>query len=499
MKYLLNILVFILVAFTSQAQIYVKPNNTYGTIFNRLRPDSTLLIPTNCGEPTGIESLRSSNQFMSALYFDSCGKKLYYFIPTDSTWSEIGEGTGPYTEVLNDSTIIVGNDTLVITGISALTASKLDSLHIYTASGVEPDTLYEYRQGDSVLVGYIPKGVDALVASDGVSRNGASIKLGQGQEEDGNPAMLQENRVIPLGFNQLVFRGNSSDSITFTSNSINITGDNDGNASIGLVGNVFGIPGYEHWGNFGPGYFDIGGPTSTMQFFSQGSTHINTFDNTSSWGVQSNIMYLALAENSNRMLFTTGDDNATIEFLYSGIDLGDGCKLRATPSIKKLSLEGDLVQINAHLEAHGRIVAQDSITVNNVPTITSGAPLVLNTANGTISQINLDNLLGYKEYVATISQISTNDPVATVLKNTTGTTFTWARSGEGTYTVTAASSLLAANKTVILTGAAAGNGYVVNTTRASDTVISVVVTDTSDGSQVDEGLTETTFIIRIYP
>src|SRR5690606_4155652 len=97
--------------------------------------------------------------------------------------------------------------------IESMDAAHLDSINIYTASGVEPDTLYEYRQGDSVLVGYIPKGVDALVASDGVSRNGASIKLGQGQEEDGNPAMLQENRVIPLGFNQLVFRGNSSDSI----------------------------------------------------------------------------------------------------------------------------------------------------------------------------------------------------------------------------------------------------------------------------------------------
>lgn len=36
--------------------------------------------------------------------------------------------------------------------------SKVDSIHIYTASDPDPDSLYQYINGDSTLVGYIPKG-----------------------------------------------------------------------------------------------------------------------------------------------------------------------------------------------------------------------------------------------------------------------------------------------------------------------------------------------------
>lgn len=37
-------------------------------------------------------------------------------------------------------------------------AQKLDSLHTYTAADPDPDTIYAFKNGDSTLVGYIPKG-----------------------------------------------------------------------------------------------------------------------------------------------------------------------------------------------------------------------------------------------------------------------------------------------------------------------------------------------------
>jgi hypothetical protein len=98
MKFLLKILGFvllnILVITTTKAQIFIKPNNSYGGIVNRLRPDSTLFYPTGCGVPIGITGLRSSDQHMSAFYFDSCGHKLYRYDPSFITWAEVGTGSG---------------------------------------------------------------------------------------------------------------------------------------------------------------------------------------------------------------------------------------------------------------------------------------------------------------------------------------------------------------------------------------------------------------------
>lgn len=86
MKRLLNILVLILIGQLAYAQIYIKPNNSYGVINNRTRADSTALVPTGCGKPVGVQGLRSKNEKMAGLYYDSCGHKFYTFDPSDSTW-----------------------------------------------------------------------------------------------------------------------------------------------------------------------------------------------------------------------------------------------------------------------------------------------------------------------------------------------------------------------------------------------------------------------------
>lgn len=87
-------IILLLAIFQCKAQIFIRPNNSYGTIDNRVRHDSTMFYPTGCGIPIGITGLRSTDQHMSALYFDSCGHKLYRYDPSTITWTEVGSGGG---------------------------------------------------------------------------------------------------------------------------------------------------------------------------------------------------------------------------------------------------------------------------------------------------------------------------------------------------------------------------------------------------------------------
>lgn len=170
--------------------------NGYGFFYKRMGIDSVLYVPLYESAHTPYRA--------GAIKYRKSDSSFYKY--TGTQWLKVEEGgaatngidtvytmndtvqvietadetyftiiNSPYTEVLNDYTIIVGNDTLVITGISTLTAAKLDSTHIYVASGTDPDTLYEYRQGDSVLVGYIPKftGIttDATLTGNGLASN----------------------------------------------------------------------------------------------------------------------------------------------------------------------------------------------------------------------------------------------------------------------------------------------------------------------------------------
>lgn len=86
MKHLLKFLVFILLTKLASGQNY-QPITGYGFKWERGKFDSTILIPTGNGAPSGIASLRSVIRNKSGLYFDSTNKKLYAFSPKDSTWT----------------------------------------------------------------------------------------------------------------------------------------------------------------------------------------------------------------------------------------------------------------------------------------------------------------------------------------------------------------------------------------------------------------------------
>ena len=107
----LKILVTILLSSLAvHSQIYIKPNNSYGVIQNRQRPDSTSLIPTFSVAPSGTASLHSINQKMGALYYDTSLHRFSVFDPSDSLWTYFDAVQ------LNDSMFKVGRSTITIRG-----------------------------------------------------------------------------------------------------------------------------------------------------------------------------------------------------------------------------------------------------------------------------------------------------------------------------------------------------------------------------------------------
>tara|TARA_R100001163_G_scaffold49934_1_gene37575 strand:+ start:624 stop:1079 length:456 start_codon:yes stop_codon:yes gene_type:complete len=98
----------------------------------------------------------------------------------------------------------------------------------------------------------------------------------------------------------------------------------------------------------------------------------------------------------------------------------------------------------------------------------------------------------YTAYAAIVSQASTSAPTATSLQNTTGATFTWARTGAGTYTLTASSSIFTNAKTVcFLNNGGVSDTQTMQWVRTSDTVITIT-------TSADDKITKGSFEVRIY-
>jgi len=123
--------------------------------------------------------------------------------------------------------------------------------------------------------------------------------------------------------------------------------------------------------------------------------------------------------------------------------------------------------------------------------ITTAGTQINPTKNFVISDVVATGL-GYTAYTALLTQTGTNAPVATLLQNNTSATFTWARTGSGTYTITASSNAFTSNKTIVfynLGEYAASSRY--PWVRTSDTVVTL-----SLGG--DGRITNGAFEIRIY-
>ncbi len=147
----------------------------------------------------------------------------------------------------------------------------------------------------------------------------------------------------------------------------------------------------------------------------------------------------------------------------------------------------------AIISSYPTITPTSSDLVLVVDTSEDGNPTKTATINSIGSLINAGFTGGYTVYTALITQAGTAAPVATILQNTTGGTFTYARTSGGDYTVTVSGNLFTVNKTLVfLNGGSSENNHDIAWERASDTVINLS-THNSDGK-----FTAGSIEIRIY-
>ena len=130
--------------------------------------------------------------------------------------------------------------------------------------------------------------------------------------------------------------------------------------------------------------------------------------------------------------------------------------------------------------------------------ITTAGTQINPTKNFVISDVVATGL-GYTVYTALISQVAAAAPTAIELKNDTGATMTWTRSGAGTYVVTASSAIFTTNKTVVFlnNGNPTSDGLPPKWTRTSNTAITISTKDETAVAD-DSLLTDASFEIRIY-
>tara|TARA_R110002033_G_scaffold65376_1_gene116485 strand:+ start:119 stop:589 length:471 start_codon:yes stop_codon:yes gene_type:complete len=146
----------------------------------------------------------------------------------------------------------------------------------------------------------------------------------------------------------------------------------------------------------------------------------------------------------------------------------------------------------------GTPAASDLIPGTQIYTDTNGKTQNL-TRNFTVSNIAAfanSYSLGYTVYVASLIQAGTAAPVATVLQNTTGGTFTWSRTSTGKYKATISGITLPANKVVIFENATGDlnlGGKITSTT-----VIDIDQFSSGGGGYSDGMLAGTSIEIRIY-
>ena len=109
--------------------------------------------------------------------------------------------------------------------------------------------------------------------------------------------------------------------------------------------------------------------------------------------------------------------------------------------------------------------------------------------------------VGYKEYVALLTQEGTNAPVATVLSNTLGA-IVWSYVQIGFYNGTLSNAFTANKSNVMISpfgvNASAGTEVAV-AFLASESVVSVGTLVSRDGEGVNDELGSTPIFIRVYP
>jgi len=127
--------------------------------------------------------------------------------------------------------------------------------------------------------------------------------------------------------------------------------------------------------------------------------------------------------------------------------------------------------------------------------ITTAGTQINPTKNFVLSDVVATGL-GYTVYTSLVTQSGLTAPTDIVLKNDTGATMTWARTGLGVYTCTASSPIFTVNKTICFGNL--GRPMIASKlwtwTRTSDSVITIEMSPATADDQLGNGA----FEIRIY-
>ena len=142
----------------------------------------------------------------------------------------------------------------------------------------------------------------------------------------------------------------------------------------------------------------------------------------------------------------------------------------------------------------GTVKSSDLLLGTSVPL--PGTDEKATTRNFSVSDVSSLTNLGYTVYTAALIQTGTAAPVATVLQNTTGGTFTWSRTSAGQYKATISGITLPANKVVIFENATGDLNLGGKIT--SSTIIDIDQFSSGGGGYADGMLAGTSVEIRIY-
>lgn len=119
------------------------------------------------------------------------------------------------------------------------------------------------------------------------------------------------------------------------------------------------------------------------------------------------------------------------------------------------------------------------------------------TKNFAISDVSKLVSKGYKDYVFSFTQSSTNNPVVTEINNDTGITFTFTRGSQGTFLLVPSSNLDLSKTSAQVTGGNVGGFTVLNIKAFLTGQIDVVNSQTTTGNLVD-GVSVGFVELRIY-
>ncbi|NCT92952.1 MAG: tail fiber domain-containing protein [Chitinophagaceae bacterium] len=148
-------ILFLIALIPVLASAQYAPNGN-STQTSRLAVDNTLSLPSGCGVPAGVTTLRGGYTTRPAVYFDTCGKTLWIWSPQGTSWKPMSTA---------DSTIWatvykVKSDSAVLRGfINSLIADS-----VYQASQISQRV--RYVDTSAMLAGYprLIRFIDSLAA-----------------------------------------------------------------------------------------------------------------------------------------------------------------------------------------------------------------------------------------------------------------------------------------------------------------------------------------------